>query len=152
SGASGSVGLNTTDGTNTTTTDHMYVSRYQFAQNSRVTDIQVVACSGTINVGIYSDVAGSPGTLVSPVASQVSSSCAVTQTISFPGSGVGLPAGYYWLAVGSSSNVFYALNNGVGTNIASYGAGSGSLPSPFSGPLTFSFSAAPQMSADWVCP
>ncbi len=150
----GNVGLNSTDGTNTTTTDHLYASRYQFTHEAKVTDIRINVCGSagtTFNVGIYSDGTSAPGTLVSPVISQEVTACAGV-TLDFSGGGVDLPAGYYWLAVGSSQAVEYLLTNATGTNEASYGPGSGLLPATFPSSSVFSFASAPEISADWVCP
>ncbi len=153
-GASGNIGLNSTDGTNTTTTDHMYTVRYQLPQAAHVTDIRIDVCGSagtTFNVGIYSDAVSAPATLVSPVLSQEVTSCSAV-TLNFSGNGVALPAGYYWLAVGSTQGVMYYFNPATGTNQVSFGAGSGSIPSVFPSTSVFSYGTLIELSADWVCP
>jgi hypothetical protein len=148
--------LNTTDGTNTTVSDELFASRFQFTQNARVVDFQVGACHynnvpSTVNVGIYSDVSGVPGSLVGPIASQSVSTCGSEVTVAFPGNGIALQAGFYWLAVGCPSEFTLYSTSGAGTNITGYSAGSGSFPENFPG-TNYSNSYAPQISADWVCP
>lgn len=152
---SGNIGLNTTDETNTTVSDHLIASRYQFTQNARVTDIQVGVCSlGApvgVNVGIYSDVSGAPGTLIGSIASGTAGTCGTPVIITFPGNGIPLTPGYYWLGVGSPAQITLYLTSSTGTNISGYSTGAGSFPANFPG-MNFSYSSAPQISADWVCP
>lgn len=84
-------------------------------------------------MGLYSNVSGSPNTLLntSPI---VSSTAGAWNNISVP-SGPSVAAGTYWIAFNSQTNNMQCLYNSTGNsaymNTASWGWHSGAFPNPF---------------------
>jgi len=157
SSGSGTFG-NPVEDTHGSTTAWTQVQRFNLPVDGRVVRIRLDQCfpsPATIIAGIYADNAGYPTTLIGAPITQITynATCGgLNTTLNYPGQGVALRAGYYWLGETSSVNTsnWGWLSTGTGPNIQVDTGGV--LPQSFP-PYQFAYNfQSLVIVADWVCP
>lgn len=160
SGASGTFGSSVPGNAIFSTGNLLWISPFTLTANGRVTSIVLSECSGglacTILSAVYGDSGGAPNTLIGqPVTTIVSNSTCGTfnTTLNYPGQGIALTPGNYWLAEegytvgGGWPDLGGTYNTAVTALVLS-----ATLPLPNPWPISAYQNYGMGIYANWVCP